>query len=127
VVRAALFVGAGGFLGSVVRFAISGYVQHRTGLAFPFGTLAVNVLGCLLIGGLAELAETRAFLSPDARAFLVIGFLGGFTTYSTFGNETVNLLRDRDTALAALNVAAHLGLAIGAVWVGRLAAQLIWR
>jgi len=68
--------------------------MRRLGASFPFGTLAVNVVGCFLIGGLSELAEARAYLAPETRAFLIIGLLGGFTTFSAFGNETVNLLRD---------------------------------
>ena len=122
-----LLVGAGGFLGSVARYLLSGYVQTRTSDAFPFGTLVVNVLGCFVIGALSEMADARAFLSADARAFAVVGLLGGFTTFSAFGNETLNLARDRDWALAGANVMGHLVLAIGAVWLGRAAAHLIWR
>jgi len=122
-----LLVGAGGFLGSVARYLLSGYVQARTSEAFPFGTLVVNVLGCFFIGALSEMAEARAFLSADARAFAMVGILGGFTTFSAFGNETVNLARDRDWVFAVANVMGHFVLAIGAVWVGRAAAHLIWR
>jgi len=122
-----LLVGSGGFVGSVARFWLSGFVQDRTPGTFPLGTLAVNVVGCLVIGVLSELADARAFLSPDARACAVIGLLGGFTTFSAFGSETVNLLRDRDWALGAANVIAHIVLALGAVWVGRTVAHLTWR
>ncbi|HWQ70147.1 MAG TPA: fluoride efflux transporter CrcB [Patescibacteria group bacterium] len=122
-----LLVGIGGFLGSVARYLISGYVQDRMGEIFPFGTLAVNVIGCFVIGGLSELAEARAFLSPETRALIVIGVLGGFTTFSTFGNETVNLLRDGEWVFAAMNLLTHAVLAIGAVWVGRATAHAIWR
>ncbi|MDE2058700.1 MAG: fluoride efflux transporter CrcB [candidate division NC10 bacterium] len=122
-----LLVGIGGFLGSVARYLVSGYIQDRTGEIFPFGTLAVNVIGCFVIGGLSELAEARGFLSPEARALVVIGVLGGFTTFSTFGNETVNLLRDGEWAFAAINLLTHAVLAIGAVWVGRTTAHTVWR
>lgn len=122
-----LLVGIGGLLGSIARYLISGYVQDRTGEIFPFGTLAVNVIGCFVIGGLSELAEARAFLSPEARALIVVGVLGGFTTFSTFGNETVNLLRDGEWGFAMLNLLTHTVLAIGAVWVGRTMAHIIWR
>lgn len=122
-----LLVGVGGFLGSIARYLVSGYIQDRTGEIFPFGTLAVNVIGCFVIGGLSELAEARAFLSPEARALVVIGVLGGFTTFSTFGNETVNLLRDGEWAFAVMNLLTHAVLAIGAVWVGRTTAHTIWR
>ena len=122
-----LLVGVGGFVGSVARYLLSGYVQNVTAGTFPYGTLAVNVLGCLLIGVLSELAEARAFLSADTRALVVIGVLGGFTTFSAFGNETIALLRDRDWTLGAANVAAHVVLAIGSVWLGRAAAHALWR
>jgi len=122
-----LLVGAGGFIGAVSRYLMGGLVQDRLGASFPFGTLAVNVAGCFLIGGLSELAEARAYLAPETRAFLIIGLLGGFTTFSAFGNETVNLLRDREWAFACANVTAQVVLAIGAVWLGRSAAHAIWR
>ncbi|MBI3448652.1 MAG: fluoride efflux transporter CrcB [Acidobacteria bacterium] len=122
-----LLVGAGGFLGSIARYWVGGLVQDRTPGLFPFGTLAVNVLGCFLIGALSELADARSLLSAEARTFAMVGVLGGFTTFSAFGNETMNLLRERDGWLAAGNVLLHVVLAIGAVWVGRAVVQLIWR
>jgi CrcB protein len=122
-----VWVGIGGFLGSVARYLLSGWVQERTGAAFPFGTLAVNVAGCFIIGGLSELAETYTFLTPQARAFVVVGILGGFTTFSAFGNETLNLARDGERGLAFANIAAHLVVALGAVWVGRAAVHAVWR
>lgn len=122
-----LLVGVGGFVGSIARYWLSGYVQDRTSGTFPFGTFAVNVLGCFLIGVLSELADARGFLSAEARACALVGLLGGFTTFSAFGNETINLLRDSDWVLAGTNVLAHVVLAIGAVWIGRTAAHLIWR
>jgi CrcB protein len=122
-----LLIGIGGFVGSIARHLLSGAVQSATAATFPYGTLAVNVLGCLVIGALSELADARAFLSSDARALLIIGCLGGFTTFSAFGNETMNLVRDSDWIRAAANVAAHVVLAIGAVWLGRAAAHLVWR
>jgi CrcB protein len=122
-----LLVGIGGFVGSIARYALSGYVQDLTKGSFPAGTLAVNVLGCCLVGAISQLAEARGLLAPEMRALVVVGLLGGFTTFSAFGNETLNLLRDRDWMLATANVAAHIVLAIGAVWAGRTAAHLLWR
>ena len=88
-----LLVGFGGFVGAVLRYGISGWVQRWTGsVNFPYGTLAVNLLGCLVIGLLAGLAEDRGLFTPEARLFLFIGVLGAFTTFSTFGIETLNLL-----------------------------------
>ena len=82
-----LLVGIGGFIGSVLRYWLSGGIQSAAPRSsFPYGTPAVNLLGCLAIGILAELAESRGFLRPDTRAFLFVGVLGGFTTLSAFAN-----------------------------------------
>jgi CrcB protein len=122
-----LLVGLGGFLGSVLRYLLSGAVQDWTkNSSFPYGTLTVNVLGCLVIGLLAQLSEARGALTPETRAFLIIGVLGGFTTYSSFGNETVHLWRDGEMFLGFANVAAQLVLGLGAVWLGRLLGHKIW-
>lgn len=121
-------VGAGGCLGSVLRYLVSGWVQDRSGsIAFPYGTTAVNLSGCFVIGLLSWLIETRSLFSPETRAFLLIGLLGGFTTFSTFGNETLNLLRSGRAELAMLSVGAHVVAGVGMVWLGRLAAFGIWR
>lgn len=117
-VRIAL-VGAGGFLGSVFRYALSGFVQRLLPMStFPYGTLAVNVVGCLGIGALSGLADTRQILSPATRSFLLIGLLGGFTTFSTFGYEAFALSRDGEHLRAAANVLLHVGLGLVAVWLG---------
>ncbi|MDX1410612.1 MAG: fluoride efflux transporter CrcB [Nitrospirales bacterium] len=112
-------IGMGGFLGSISRFYLSGVV-HRIAphLSFPLGTLAVNVLGCFLIGLLYGLTDTRQLFGDEARLFLVIGVFGGFTTFSTFGYETLALLRDAEFTLAVLSVLMHLVAGLGAVWVG---------
>ncbi len=85
----------------------------------------VNVTGCVAIGGLSELLEAEPFLTGEARAFLIIGLLGGFTTFSAFGNETMNLLRHTGTATAGGNILANVLLAVGGVWLGRTVAQLM--
>ena len=122
-----LLVGIGGAAGAVARYLLSGMVQERSGGVFPWGTLVVNVLGCLVMGLLAGLADVRGFMTPPTRALLVVGVLGGFTTFSAFGNETMNLLLDRDVARAGLNVGLNVGLGIVAVWAGRAAPFLVWR
>ncbi len=123
-----LFIGAGGFIGSVLRYVIGGSVQTLSqSIGFPYGTLAVNILGCFCMGFLSELFDTRAFIGPDTRAFLVVGVLGGFTTFSAFGNETMNLIRDGEAALALMNVGAQVLLGLGAVWLGYILAYVIWR
>jgi len=114
-----LLVGCGGFVGAVLRYGVGGLV-HRSGAmaGFPFGTLTVNVVGCLLIGAAAAAAETRQLLVPEARLFLMVGVLGGFTTFSTFGYETLALARDGEALRAAVNVVTHVVLGLAAVWAG---------
>jgi CrcB protein len=123
-----LIIGSGGFLGAVLRYYASGYAQSLSGsYSFPVGTLAVNLIGCFIIGAISKLAEDLGLFSIETRLFLTIGFLGAFTTYSTFGYETLNLLRDNEWMYALTNVGLHLFLGIGAVWVGRSIALLVWR
>lgn len=123
-----LFIGFGGFLGSILRYIFSGYVQGLLrSVDFPYGTIAVNLTGCLIIGFLSQLAESQGAFTPETRAFLFIGFLGGFTTFSTFGNETMNLFRDSENALALVNIALHTVFGLGAVWLGRMLTYMIWR
>jgi CrcB protein len=122
-----LWVGVGGAAGAIARYLVSGLVQDRAGGLFPWGTLVVNVTGCLAMGLLAGLADARGFMTPATRALLVVGVLGGFTTFSAFGNETMNLLVDRDLLRAAANVGLNVVLGLGAVWAGRAGAFLVWR
>ncbi len=120
-------VGVGGAAGAIARYLLSGVVQERAGGLFPWGTLTVNVLGCLVMGLLAGLADARGFMTPGTRALLVVGVLGGFTTFSAFGNETMNLLLDRDLTRAVANVGLNVVLGVAAVWAGRAGAFLVWR
>ncbi|MBI5052680.1 MAG: fluoride efflux transporter CrcB [Chloroflexi bacterium] len=124
----ALLVGAGGFIGSVARYWLSSYVQQISkSVSFPYGTLTVNLLGCLVIGVLAQLADSRGVFTPEARAFVFIGILGGFTTFSSFGNETINLFRGSENLEGIANVIAHIVLGLGAVWLGRVMVAWIWK
>ena len=119
--------GLGGFIGSSLRYGMTGFVQNLSrSIDFPYGTLAVNLIGCFLIGFLSQLAESRGVFTADTRTFAFIGILGGFTTFSAFGNETMNLWRDGENTLALANVAAHLILGLGAVWASRALAYQIW-
>ncbi|MCA9409266.1 MAG: fluoride efflux transporter CrcB [Candidatus Omnitrophica bacterium] len=114
-----LVVGLGGFFGSISRYLLSNLVFQLSGQHwFPLGTLTVNVLGCLTIGWLAGLAEVKAVFSEEVRLFLLVGFLGGFTTFSSFGHETVNLFRDSQNLFAMLNISLQIGLCLGAAWLG---------
>ena len=100
-----LLVGAGGFVGAALRYVVGSGVYNLSGQSsFPYGTLAVNIAGCFLIGLLAGFAETRHLLGEGTRAFIIIGLLGGFTTFSAFGYETVALVRDGLLAAAVANV-----------------------
>jgi CrcB protein len=112
----------------VAAYLVGGLAQSAfPGSTFPYGTLVVNVTGCFAIGLVSQLIEVHGALGPAARAFLVVGALGGYTTFSAFGNETVNLLRDGQRLAAGINVGGQLVLALGAVWLGRLAAHLFWK
>ena len=95
-IKTLLLVGTGGFLGSISRFLASRLVQNHFPSAFPWGTFAVNISGCLLIGIIYGLSERSALLTPGWKMFLAAGFCGGFTTFSTFANENLALLRDGD-------------------------------
>ena len=119
--------GIGGFVGSSLRYLATGFVQDSLrSIRFPFGTLAVNVIGCFAIGFLSQLAEGRGLLTAEARTLIFIGVLGGFTTFSAFGNETISLWRDGENLFALMNIAAHLVLGLGAVWLSRALAFQIW-
>lgn len=117
-----LAVGLGGFLGAIARWQISGFVQTKAGAAFPLGTLVVNVVGCAAIGAILTLVQERGSFSPATRLFLVTGFLGALTTFSTFGHETLELLRVGRVAAAGLNVALNAVAGVGAVALGRFLA-----
>lgn len=121
--RAALInaavVGSGGFFGALARYGFSGLVHRQIPLAtFPYGTLAVNVLGCFAIGVMAGLADSRQLFSPELRMFALIGILGGFTTFSTFGFETFAMMRDTEYLRAAVNVGVHVIGGVTLVWLG---------
>ncbi|HEX5132302.1 MAG TPA: fluoride efflux transporter CrcB [Candidatus Krumholzibacteria bacterium] len=123
-----LLVGLGGFTGAVLRYLVAGWTQQATrSVSFPYGTLAVNVLGCILIGGLSYLADSRGMFSAETRLFVFVGLLGGFTTFSTFGNETLNLFRDGQALLAGANIVGNVILCLAGVWAGRAGAFAIWR
>ena len=119
-----LLIGTGGFLGALARYFLGGLVHRLSSSLFPLGTLAVNALGCFLIGIVMTLVLERGAIGPSGRLFVAIGFLGSFTTFSTFGYETVELLSDGEWTLAFSNIAAQLILGIGAVLAGRFLVRL---
>jgi len=120
-----LLAGSGGFIGSSLRYLMGGLV-HRfvRDATFPWGTALVNITGCLFIGLLAGLAEERGILGAEARTFVLIGLLGGFTTFSSFGFETLQLVRQGQGIAAAANVVGQVALGLGAVWAGLALARL---
>ena len=124
-----LWVALGGALGSVARYAVSLGTLRWLGGAFPWGTLIVNVAGSFAIGLLAALvsADGRPALGGDARAFVMVGILGGFTTFSSFSLETLNLARGGELGAAAANVGLSLVLCLAGVWLGFATATLFNR
>ncbi len=114
-----LAVGLGGFCGATLRWYLSSVVHERFEGAFPLGTLLVNLVGCAALGALWGLVDGGRAVSEELRLFLSVGLLGGLTTFSTFGLETVSLWRDGEEGLAFLSVAANLALGLGGVLAGR--------
>lgn len=123
-----ILVGLGGFIGAVLRYLISGCVQNLTqSVAFPYGTLAVNISGCFLIGICSHLVESQAVMTAEMRLLLMVGLLGSFTTFSTFSNETMNLLQEQRLFLPLLNIVTHMILGLLAVLLGQFTIITIWR
>ncbi|MGD8405280.1 MAG: fluoride efflux transporter CrcB [Anaerolineales bacterium] len=121
-------VGLGGFIGSALRYLIGGWTQSLSkSLDFPYGTLTVNLIGCFVIGFLGELAEARGIFTSEARLLVFIGLLGGFTTFSSFGNDTLNLARSGQMINALTNVVVNVVFGLLLVWMGRTVAYLVWR
>ncbi|MEJ2643601.1 MAG: fluoride efflux transporter CrcB [Gammaproteobacteria bacterium] len=116
-------IAAGGAVGALLRFWVSGHVYTLFGRAFPYGTLAVNVLGSLLMGVLSVLLLERMAVGPGLRAFLLIGGLGAFTTFSTFSIETLNLLEAGHLGKAILNAVLSVIICVAAAGLGVLAAR----
>jgi CrcB protein len=107
---------------------ISNFLAEKYGPAFPIGTLVVNVLGCFLIGFFAGItrADAGILVHPVVRQAVMIGFLGGFTTFSSFGLQTISLLNDGEWGYAALNIILSVALCLAAVWIGQIiAAQVV--
>lgn len=117
-IKEILLVGLGGGVGSIFRYLTSVLVTKHFPSPFPWGTLVVNVVGCLLIGLLLGMIEKNQLLSPGLRLLLVTGFCGGYTTFSAFALENVNLFSNQHALTAILYIAASIGLGLLAVWAG---------
>lgn len=118
-------IAAGGAVGAILRYLTSTGVYAWLGREFPYGTLAVNVFGSLLMGILSVLLIERLSLGPEWRAAILVGLLGSFTTFSTFSIETLNLIESGDHIKALANVAMSLVLCVGAAWIGVIAGRQI--
>ncbi len=118
-----VFIGGG--IGSVSRYSLSGLVYKIEGSGFPYGTFAVNIIGSFLIGLFLTMSQDRFLISPQFRVFVAIGIIGGFTTFSTFSFETVELLKDGSFTLGLLNIAVTVLLGLTATWAGTLFGKII--
>jgi CrcB protein len=120
-----LLVGIGGFAGSISRYLLGGWIQRTSGESWLFlGTAAVNLTGCLLIGLIANLASVRSMMSDEMRILLIVGLLGGFTTFSSFGLENFHLIRDTRFLVASMNILVQVILGVGGVMLGNWMARL---
>jgi len=127
--KASFIVAAGGAIGSVARYWMSGVIARWFGETFPWGTLLVNVSGCFAIGLFATLTGTegRWMVAPYLRTFFMIGICGGFTTFSSFSLQTLSLVRDGEWLFAGLNVLGSVALCLIFVWLGHLLAAIFNR
>ena len=120
-----VYVALGGALGSMLRFLLSQAVHRYTAAGFPYGTFTVNILGCAAFGLIVGFGEERIALTPAIRAFFLVGILGGFTTFSAFTFDTLELLRTAAFLRAAINVLGQITFGLAALWLGYIAAKLV--
>ena len=116
-----IFIALAGLVGTLIRYWVSGFVARQYGETFPWGTLVVNLIGSFLAGSIYYLAEERFLISPTLRTVILIGLLGGLTTFSSYGLQTFTLLRDGEIGLATLNIAISNVLGLLLVWIGYVA------
>ena len=113
-----ILIALAGLTGTLLRYWLSGYVARQYGETFPWGTMAVNLTGCLVTGAVFYVTEERFLINPTVRTVILIGLLGGFTTFSSYGLQTFTLLRDGEYGLATLNVVTSNVLGLFMVWAG---------
>ena len=120
-----LMVGVGGFAGAIARFWLGSYIGGKMGIRFPYGTFVINISGSFLIGLIMTVLSERMPLSPNWRYLVPIGFIGAYTTFSTFEYETLRSLQDGQFWVASLNVGLSVVLGFAAVWGGMVAGRAI--
>ncbi len=120
-----LFIGLGGFLGSIVRYGLTSIIQTKTESVFPYGTMAVNIIGCFCIGVLITLFQEKNIAGEHLRLFLIIGLLGGFTTFSSFSYDTFALVKAGHLLEAGWNVGGSLFGCLIATWAGYMLGELL--
>lgn len=120
-----LLVSAGAAIGGVLRYGVSSYIQKHISVLFPYGTLVVNVVGSFLLGIIMFYLNDKEMIGNDFRLFLSVGFCGGFTTFSTFSYETLNLFRDSEFGLAIYNVLLNILLCLAGIYLAHLISKLI--
>lgn len=121
-----LYIGFGGFIGATLRYVIGGWVHRFIDKPWlPYGTFAVNMLGCFLIGLIMGLSESRQFLTPEARLFVVTGLLGSLTTFSTYALESFSLFRDGETVASLTNIGMHVVVGLLFVALGMALARML--
>jgi CrcB protein len=120
-----MLIGLAGALGAVARYTLGGLVQRYTGATFPWGTFVVNIIGAFLFGLIWSLVEQRLVISVEARVIILSGFLGAFTTFSSFMFESSSLIGEAQWGLAALNIGGQIVLGLAAMFLG-LAAGRLW-
>jgi CrcB protein len=113
-----ILIGLAGLTGTLLRYWLSGLVARQYGETFPWGTMSVNMVGCLVTGAVFHLTEERFLVSPTLRTVILIGLMGGFTTFSSYGLQTFTLLRDGEFGLATLNVGVSNLFGLLMVWAG---------
>jgi CrcB protein len=119
-----LFLILAGILGTLSRYGLGGLMQRLTGTAFPYGTLLINILGCLAIGYVMQVALTTDLIPPNIRVVITVGFIGSFTTFSTFSYETMKLFEDGALVSAMVNIASNVGLGLFATFCGMLLGKI---
>jgi CrcB protein len=123
--RLVLLLAGAGALGSLSRYGLGGLIQRLAGAGFPYGTLVINVLGCLAIGFIMQIGLNTNVMSATTRVTITVGFLGAFTTFSSFSYETVKLLESGEWSSAILNMGSNLGLGILATTFGILIGRAV--